>query len=154
MWTYEHTLETDVAPAAIWRLWADVPGWSRWDDDIEWATLDGSFAVGSRGRLKPRGIPAAAFELVSVVPEISYTVEQRLPLARLCFHHELGQSDRSPTRFTHLASISGVLGPLYATLFGRRMQANFPKIMAHLAEVAAGGAADAGEPIDSSAGKS
>jgi hypothetical protein len=154
MWTYEHTLETDVAPEAIWRLWADVSSWSRWDDDIEWATLDGSFAVGSRGRLKPKGVPAAAFALVSVVAGVSYTVEQRLPLAWLSFHHELAQADRPPTRFTHRASISGTLGPLYATLFGRRMKANFPRIMAHLAEEAAAGATDAGEPMDRPAGKS
>ena len=136
MWTYEHTLDTDAAPEAIWLLWADVSSWSSWDDDIEWAHLDGPFAIGSRGRLKPRGIPAAAFTLVSVIPGVSYTVEQRLPLARLRFHHELRQADPGQARFTHGVTIDGLLGPLYASLFGRRMKANFAMIMRHLAEKA------------------
>jgi hypothetical protein len=136
MWSYEHTLESDAAPEAIWRLWADVSSWSSWDDDIQWARLDGPFAVGSRGRLKPQGVPAAAFALVSVVPDVSYTVEQRLPLARLRFHHELARTVGAPARFTHAVTIDGLLGPLYVSLFGRRMKANFPKIMRHLAEEA------------------
>ena len=136
MWTYEHTLETKAPAEAIWRLWADVSTWSRWDDDIEWAQLEGSFAVGSRGRLKPKGIPAAGFALVSVVPGVSYTVEQRLPLATLRFHHELAETAGGSTRFTHRVTIAGPLGPLFGSVFGRRMKANFGKIMRHLAEEA------------------
>jgi polyketide cyclase/dehydrase/lipid transport protein len=151
MWTYEHTVETEAPPEAIWRLWADVSTWSRWDDDIEWATLDGPFAVGSRGRLKPNGIPAGGFTLVSVVPGTSYVVQQRLPLATLRFHHELGPAGRGLTSFTHRVTIDGPLGRLYASLFGRRMKANFGTIMRHLAadaeaEAAACGGAAAGDP--------
>ena len=136
MWAYEHTLETEAPAEAIWRLWADVSTWSRWDDDIAWARLDGQFAVGSRGKLKPQGIPAAGFTLISVVPGVSYTVEQRLPLATLRFHHELGETDGGSTRFTHGVTIAGPLGPLFAFVFGRRMKANFGEIMRHLAEEA------------------
>jgi hypothetical protein len=136
VWTHEHTLETDASAEAIWRLWSEVSTWSRWDDDIEWAQLDGPFAVGSRGRLKPKGIPAAGFALVSVVPGVAYTVEQRLPLATLRFHHELAETAGDSTRFTHRVTIAGPLGPLFAAVFGRRMKANFGKIMRHLAEEA------------------
>lgn len=135
-WTHEHTLETQAAAEAIWRLWADVASWSSWDDDIEWARLEGPFAGGSRGRMKPRGVPAAAFTLVSVLPGVSYTVEQRLPLARLRFHHELAVGGAGRTRLTHGVSIDGPLGPLYASLFGGRMKANFGKITSDLAEMA------------------
>jgi hypothetical protein len=82
---------------------------SRWDDDIEWARLDGPFFVGSHGKLKPQGIPAAGFTLISVVPGVSYTVEQRLPLATLRFHRELGVTDGGSTRFTHRVTIAGPL---------------------------------------------
>lgn len=136
MWTFEHTLEAEVAPEAIWRLWSDVSSWERWDADIDRATLEGPFATGSRGKLKPRGVPAAPFTLASVVPGSSYTVEQRLPLATLRFRHEL-TSDGGRTRFTHRATMSGPMSGLYGVLFGRRMKANFAPIMRTLAEEAA-----------------
>jgi uncharacterized membrane protein len=142
MWAYEHTVETEAPAAAIWRLWSDVSTWSSWDDDIEWARLDGPFAVGSRGKLKPKGVPAAGFKLVTVTPGLSYTVEQRLPLARLRFHHELAEAAKGPTRFTHRVTIDGPLGALFAFLFGRRMKKNFPTIMRHLAEAASASSGD------------
>jgi hypothetical protein len=151
-WTYEHTLETQASADSIWRLWADVASWSRWDADIEWARLEGPFATGSRGRMKPRGVPAAAFTLVSVLPGVSYTVEQRVPLARLRFHHELAAADADRTRLTHGVTIDGSLGPFYAFLFGGRMRANFPKITNDLAEMAlAPPSAGASEPSPRSA---
>jgi hypothetical protein len=27
MWAAEHSIETGASPDAIWRLWANVPGW-------------------------------------------------------------------------------------------------------------------------------
>jgi hypothetical protein len=122
-------------------LWSDVSGWAVWDDDIQWATIDGPFVAGSHGKLKPKGFPAAGFELVSVNPGHSYTVEQRLPLATLRFHHELAEPRASPTRFTHGVTIAGPVGPLFAAAFGRRMKKNFPVIMRHLAEEAEAAAA-------------
>jgi hypothetical protein len=131
--------ETDAGPEAIWNLWSDVSSWSRWDDDIQWATLQGPFAEGARGRLKPRGVPAAGFTLVSVVPGRAYTVEQRLPLARLRFHHQLEESGGGLTRFTHRVTIDGPLAGVYAAFFGQRMKTNFAKIMRHLADEAEAG---------------
>ena len=148
MWTYEHTLETEATPEAIWSRWADVSTWSRWDDDIVWAQLDGPFEVGSKGKLKPKGVPAAGFTLTSVDHGVSYTVEQRLPLATLRFHHELAPSDGSPTRFTHRATIEGPLSSVYGAVFGRRMKANFGSIMRHLAEDALGNTAGADRPSE------
>jgi hypothetical protein len=47
MWSYEHSVETTVAPERIWRLWADVAGWPRWNADIERIEIDGPFTAGS-----------------------------------------------------------------------------------------------------------
>src|SRR5262245_65007963 len=55
MWTTEHSIETSAAPEAIWRLWADVPGWSAWNGDIERIELHGPFAAGSRIVMTPVG---------------------------------------------------------------------------------------------------
>ena len=138
MWAYEETVETSATPEAVWRLWADVSHWNEWDEDIVWARLDGRFESGSRGKLKPRGVPAAGFTLEHVVPLRAYTVEQRLPLARLAFEHELAPAADGRTAITQRASISGPLSGLYGRAFGRRMERNFRGIIESLARTAEG----------------
>jgi uncharacterized protein YndB with AHSA1/START domain len=138
MWTHQETVETSAPPEAVWRLWSDVSAWSDWDEDIDWARLDGEFETGARGKLKPRGVPASAFQLASVVPGKSYTVESRLPLAKLVFHHELGTAAAGGTSFSHRATFSGPLSPLYGRVFGRKMQKTFRGVMECLARKAEG----------------
>ena len=40
------TRRTAATPEAIWRLWADVPNRTRWDDALERITLEGPFQSG------------------------------------------------------------------------------------------------------------
>src|SRR5512132_3511401 len=51
MWSVEYSVETNAAPGAIWRLWADVPRWSDWNSDLESAELSGEFVAGSTIRM-------------------------------------------------------------------------------------------------------
>jgi Polyketide cyclase / dehydrase and lipid transport len=138
MWTHQETVATSAAPDAVWRLWSDVSGWSDWDEDIEWSRLDGRFETGARGKMKPRGVPPSNFRLASVVQGRSYTVESRLPLGKLEFHHELGTGADGGTTFSHRATFSGPLSPFYGRVFGRKMQKNFRGIMQCLARKAEG----------------
>src|SRR5947209_5731486 len=55
MWTTEHSIEASVDAQAIWRAWADVPGWPKWNGDIEHVELTGPFATGSTIAMTPRG---------------------------------------------------------------------------------------------------
>ncbi len=41
MWEYEHSIDTEASPEAIYRLWSDVAMWPGWDDGIAEVTLDG-----------------------------------------------------------------------------------------------------------------
>jgi hypothetical protein len=47
MWAAGHSIETGASPDAIWRLWADVPGWPEWNADLARAELEGEFRGGS-----------------------------------------------------------------------------------------------------------
>jgi hypothetical protein len=51
MWATEHSIETTAAPEAIWRLWADVPHWPKWNADLAHAELTGEFVAGSMIRM-------------------------------------------------------------------------------------------------------
>ncbi len=57
MWPVTHTEITTASPEAIWALWENVPGWIQWDEGLEAIQLDGPFAVGTPGKIRPTGGP-------------------------------------------------------------------------------------------------
>jgi hypothetical protein len=65
MWTVEHSIETEAAPQAIWRAWAEVERWGEWNADIERITLEGPFAAGSRIAMTPRGQETVELEIAA-----------------------------------------------------------------------------------------
>lgn len=67
MWSAEHSIETTVAPEAIWLAWVDVEGWPKWNRDIERIALDGPFAEGSTIAMTPRGQEPVKLRLAEVV---------------------------------------------------------------------------------------
>ena len=45
-WTIEAVREADVAPAAVWRLYADPATWSQWGHNSTWARSEGPLVLG------------------------------------------------------------------------------------------------------------
>ena len=35
MWEYEYSMETSAGAGELWRHWADMAAWPRWNDGIE-----------------------------------------------------------------------------------------------------------------------
>lgn len=67
IWTTEYSIETTVAPDAIWRAWADVPRWPEWNGDIQTVELNGPFAVGSTIAMTPHDQESVRLRLAEVV---------------------------------------------------------------------------------------
>lgn len=55
-----HVVST-APPSAFFARWADMTTWPEWNADTEWVRLDGPFAQGSTGQLKPKGGPKIPF---------------------------------------------------------------------------------------------
>src|ERR1700681_1183054 len=89
VWSVEASCETKASKESVWKLWSDVPNWPKWDDGLEWCRLDGPFAVGTKGELKPEGAPKVRFEITDVRQLESYSDVSFLPLTRLIFTHTL-----------------------------------------------------------------
>ena len=62
------TRQTTAKPEAIWRLWADVPNRTHWDDSLERITLQGPFQSGAAGTVKLRVNPSASSRLWTPCP--------------------------------------------------------------------------------------
>lgn len=135
-WTFEHTEYTAASPESIWAQWCDVTRWPVWDDGIEHVTLEGPFAAGTKGVLKPAGGPKAQFELTDVQPVEGFTDVTKLPLARMCFEHSAVR-EGDLTRVTHRVTISGPATPLFSRVIGRGIAKGLPGAVRTLARVAA-----------------
>ncbi len=135
-WPFAHTLTTPADPAALWARLIDVARWPDWDHEVVSASLDGPLAVGATGRLRPRGRPAASFEITVLDEQRRFTDVSRLPLGRMEFDHRIEPLATGGTSLSHQVTISGPLTPLFARVIGRRLAAGLPSAMAELAALA------------------
>lgn len=141
MWTFSHTETTAAAPAELWAHYADAVSWPAWDRETEAVTIDGPFAVGTTGTLKPVGGPRTRFVMTEVTPGRSFTDVARLPLARLTFGHRIEPHDGG-SRFTHTVTFTGPLAWFFRRVIGRGIAAGLPEAMRRLAALATEPAAD------------
>ncbi len=139
----EHRVRIAAAPAAIYRLYADVANWYRWDPDTKRATLDGPFAVGSRGSLTPAKGTTVPMVVTFADPVRGFTVESSIPLLlRMVFEHELIARDEAMTEVVHRVTLSGPLGWLLGPGLKRQLDAGLPVTLSRLKRLAETGSPD------------
>jgi hypothetical protein len=81
-----------VTKEAVWSAWVDVNNWNRWDKELEFTRLETAFEKGATFKLKSKGGPEVAIELIDVVPHVRFTDITRFPLATMYDSHELEDS--------------------------------------------------------------
>jgi hypothetical protein len=138
----EHHTTIATPPAAIYRLYADVAHWHRWDPDTKSATLNGPFAVGSRGTLTPAKGRTVPMTLTFVDPARGFTAEARIPLFAMRFEHELISQGPSETEVVHRVTLSGPLAWLIGPALRRQINAGLPVTLARLKRMAETGSPD------------
>jgi hypothetical protein len=116
MWTKSYsTTVKGIDVDRLWRVWSDVDGWNRWQGDLDFARLEGSFTAGSTFLLKPKGGPKVRIELLTVEPNRRFVDLTRFPLARMYGEHEfIARGDEVEIRTS--VSVEGALGFLWRKL--------------------------------------
>lgn len=135
MWTAEHTIVTDASKESVWKAWADVENWNKWDEGVEWCRLDGEFKVGTTYALKPNGGPEAKAVITDCQPLKSFADVTHLPLAKMEFAHEL-KEEKDGLHVTHRVTITGLLGFLFVQVIGKDAVRDLPTTMGNLVRVA------------------
>lgn len=138
-WSHETTVTTTASAEQVWALWAKPGEWSRWDDGIEWVTLDGAFAAGTHGNLKPTGGPKVKFVILDAQPQRGFKDRSFLPLTQLDFIHTYtpATSSEQGGQITHRVEMRGWLTPLFRYVIGRDIQKTLPATLARLGQLAA-----------------
>lgn len=124
------------APAsAFFDRWADMATWPEWNLDTEWVRLDGAFAQGASGVLKPRGGPKVPFTVERLEPGRRFTDVSRLLGARLVFDHVVTEHDGGCT-VDVTVTLTGPLRPLWSAVLGKGIAASAQPDLERLAAVA------------------
>jgi uncharacterized protein YndB with AHSA1/START domain len=124
-----------IAPApveAVWRLFADVEGWMRWNAGIESISIAGPFASGTEFVMKAPGQEAFTSRLLNVVEPRGFEDETVLGDVRVLVDHRAEAIDGGCTLITYTAK---VFGP-GAEEIGVAVTDDFPAVLAALAALA------------------
>jgi uncharacterized protein YndB with AHSA1/START domain len=138
MWTSTASIDTTASPQALWRLFEDVAGWTRWNAGIERIALHGPFASGSTFEMQPPGMDAFTSTLRDVRRDAAFVDETVLDGTRFLVSHELQPLPSGGTRVVYAVRVEGpeaeTLGPL--------VTADFPQVLAALRALAEHGGAE------------
>jgi len=138
MWTDTASIVTTASPQALWRLFEDVAGWTRWNAGIERIALNGPFATGSTFDMQPPGMQSFTSILRDVRPDAGFVDETVLQDTRFQVSHELQALPAGGTRVVYAIRVEG---PEAATL-GPLVTADFPEVLAALKALAERGGAE------------
>lgn len=130
MWIHRFEHTTDLTPAQIWPVLADVAQWPAVDHNIERLTIAQAPAPGVAFTLKPRGGPTLSFRIGHFEAPTRYSDICRLPLATMETVHELVPGPTTTMRVR--IEITGWLAPLWGRLVGRTHAAGLPAQTARL----------------------
>lgn len=110
---------------AVWRLWTDVNGWSRWHSDLDLCKLEGRFEKGNHFLLKPKGAPTFKIELTAVEEGRAFTDCTKFFGARMFDSHLLEETPEG-VRLTNTLTVEGPLAFLWIKLVAQKVAATVP----------------------------
>src|SRR5437870_4772744 len=134
MWSTEHSIETTAAADAIWRLWADVPGWPTWNADLAQAELIGDFTPGSTIRMTSINGETVELRIADAVRPDRFVDEADLGAVLVRTSHQVEPMDRGRVRVVYRMEISGPQADDIGSELGPQISGDFPETLAALVE--------------------
>ncbi len=132
-WNTEFAIDIAAAPHRIWALFSDVAGWPRWNPGIERIALHGEFAAGTTFEMTPPGQDAFTSTLVEVERDRRFVDETRVGEVVVRVAHVIEPRGAE----SHVVYAVAVTGPEAAEI-GAAISADFPDVLARLADAARG----------------
>jgi hypothetical protein len=132
VWRTEHSIETTASAEAIWRLWADVPGWPDWIADIAHVEISGPFAVGGLISMTPIGQDPVELRIEEPIePELFIDVAELGDVVVRTIHRVDGLDHRQ-NRVVYRMEISGRAADEIGSALGPEISGDFPQTLAAL----------------------
>ncbi len=119
----ESSIETTASPADVWAVWTEER--PAWHPRLEWATLEGPLAPGSRGKWKPDRARPVDVEVAVVEQQrrlvYAGTHGHGPRLAQGHYEHVVEALAGGGSRITHRMSLSGALAAPIGLTLGRML---------------------------------
>lgn len=132
LWKHEESIVTSATPARIWALFADVPGWKKWNAGIEHIAIHGPFKEGTTFDMTPPGEEGFVSTLLNVKENQGFTDETVVNGNRVLVFHEIHALAPGQTRISYRTEITGP----DAAEFGPMVVGDFPDVLAALKRTA------------------
>lgn len=135
MWETEAKSLTTAPKERVWKLWSQVSDWNRWDNEVEKSEIFGTFAVGTKGSLKPVGGPKTSFEIIACQHLSTFTDRSFLPLCSIDFIHTLTETEHG-LEVSHKVVMQGAMTWLFSRVIGKNIAHGLPGAVKKLVELA------------------
>jgi len=129
MWTKSHSIVTkEVSKEQMWRLFADVNNWHKWDKGIEFAKMEGNFERGNYFTLRPKGGPNVKVELLETVESHRFLDVTNFPLAKMYDLHTF-EDTVDGLKVTNTITVKGLLSFLWVKIVAQKIADALPTDM-------------------------
>jgi len=105
-WTIESVRDAALAPADVWRLYADPSTWSEWGHNAKWARADGPLVEGGTVEVKAGYGKVYPCLIRRLVAGRLLVLEARPPMMSVTQTYEVGPTPDG-VRIRHALEISG-----------------------------------------------
>ena len=122
---YEHAIDIDASPTAVWAVLSDVPAWPTWTESMrsaEWVGESG-LSVGHAARIEQPKLRPATWTVTEVDVGRSFTWETKSPGFKITATHTISPREAGGVTVALSTNVSGLLGPIIGALtakIGRR----------------------------------
>ena len=130
-YSVQANIRLSASPQAIQAVYADVAHWHLWDPDTRSAQLDGPFAVGTMGSLRPPKGLAISLMVTEVTPGGGFTVQSPVLSSKMTFEHVLTPVAQG-VEVMHRVTFSGWARALLMHMVGKPLKTGLPVTLANL----------------------
>lgn len=126
MWTKSQSVVTkEATKEQMWKLFADVNNWYKWDTGIEYAKMEGEFEKGNFFELKPKGGPKVKIQLLETLENHKFVDCTTFPLAKMTGTHTFEETQNG-LKITTTITVKGILAFLWIKIVAQKIVDGLP----------------------------
>jgi hypothetical protein len=132
---FSFTISVNNTIDKVWQTLIDVQSWNKWDTELVEAKLEGKFAVGTKGTMKPKKGPKLKFYISEIIPNQSYTFNTIMPVGELVIKRSI-KTENEQIHFTDDIAFTGFLKVVFGSILGKQFRKVLPEVMNKFKELA------------------
>jgi hypothetical protein len=126
MWTKSYsTITREATKEQMWNLFINVNNWPIWNDEIQFAKLEGKFESGNHYVIQSKKGPKVRVDLLETIEKKRCLELGKFPLAKMYYDHLLEETENG-LKITSTISVDGLLGFLWVQLVVKKIAASMP----------------------------